>query len=63
MRAEKKIVEILVTGGVAEPGHIPDGVEVCIKDYDIDGISSEDLYRDEWGWHTLTVWPGGGANK
>ena len=54
-----KIVEIEVTGGVATPGHIPDGIEVHIKDYDIDGAPEEELLRDEWGWYILTIWPGG----
>lgn len=52
----KKIVEILVIDGRAEPGHIPDGVGVHVRDYDIDGAPEEELKRDEWGWYILTKW-------
>lgn len=53
---EKKIVEITVMGGVAEVGHIPDGIEVHLKDYDVDGAPEEELLRDEWGRYILTIW-------
>lgn len=56
LEQEKKIVEILVKDGHAEPGHIPDGVEVHIKDYDVDNAPEEHLLRDEWGWYILMKW-------
>lgn len=56
--SEKKIVEISVMGGHVDIDHIPNGIEVRIKDYDTDGAPDEDLFRDEWGQYILTVWPG-----
>ena len=44
----KKIVIITVEGGVVQDVEVPDGVQVVVKDYDVDG-SEEDLSEDENG--------------
>jgi len=54
--SEKKVVEISVMNGAVEVENIPDGIEVHIRDYDIDGAPEEELLRDEWGWYILTKW-------
>ena len=42
-------VEIEVRGGVAEVVGIPEGVRVILRDYDVEGCSSEHLDIDENG--------------
>ena len=42
-------VEIEVRGGVAEVISIPEGVRVILRDYDVEGCSSEHLDIDEDG--------------
>jgi hypothetical protein len=55
-RTTKKIVAITVEGGVIQSVDCPAGVQVVIRDYDIDG-SEADLAEDDSGDEYLeSVW-------
>ena len=56
--ANKRII-ITVIGGIAEVDQatIPEGIEVIIKDYDIDGSGEDYLRQDENGDnYAETIW-------
>ena len=44
---QEQIVAISVVGGVAHVIFKPEGVRVCIRDYDVDGVSDDDILEDE----------------
>ena len=54
-----KRVVISVSGGVAEVVSAPEGIDVIVKDYDIDGCDREHLKQDDYGWYSEQIWPGG----
>jgi hypothetical protein len=43
-----KIVRITVEGGVVQHVEVPKGVQVVVRDYDVDGVE-ESLERDDNG--------------
>ena len=47
-RTKKKTVHVTVEGGVIQDVECPSGVQVLIRDYDVDG-SESDLAEDETG--------------
>ena len=47
--APEQIVTISVVGGVAYVTSKSEGVRVCIRDYDVDGVSDDDILEDENG--------------
>ena len=52
----KKIVHVTVEGGVIQDVECPSGVQVLIRDYDVDG-SETDLAEDETGDEFIeSVW-------
>lgn len=44
-----KTVEIEINDGIVVATVIPDGVQVVIKDYNIDGVDEDDLIMDDKG--------------
>lgn len=44
-----KIVRVTVEGGVVQNVEVPEGVQVIVKDYDVDGSDEDQLERDEDG--------------
>jgi len=44
-----EIVHITVEGGVIQHVECPEGVQVIVHDYDIDGVDEEGLQRDQNG--------------
>ena len=46
---QEQIVAISVVGGIARVTSKPEGVRVCIRDYDVDGISDDGILEDENG--------------
>ena len=53
----KKIVTITVEGGVVQHVDCPQGVQVVIKDYDVEGCDESDLHKDDNGDQYLeSVW-------
>ena len=52
----KKIVHITVEGGVVQHVEVPKGVQVIVRDYDVDG-AEEGLEEDENGDNYIeSVW-------
>lgn len=50
-------VVIIVGDGLVQDVHAPKGIEVIIRDYDVDGVDEEDLSFDEDGKECFeTVW-------
>ena len=47
-RITKKIVHVTVEGGVIQDVECPSGIQVLIRDYDVDG-SETDLAEDDSG--------------
>ena len=45
----KKTVRITMEGGVIQAAEVPKGVRVIVRDYDVDGVETERLQRDEDG--------------
>ena len=56
--ANKRVV-ISVSGGVANVDDSPEGVDVIIKDYDVDGCDSVDIKEDENGRYIEGIFSGG----
>jgi hypothetical protein len=55
-RTKKKTVHVTVEGGVIQYVDCPSGVQVLVRDYDIDG-SEADLAEDETGDEYIeSVW-------
>ena len=55
-RIRKKIVHVTVEGGVIQDVECPSGIQVLIRDYDVDG-SEMDLAEDDSGDEfTESVW-------
>jgi hypothetical protein len=55
-RTMKKIVRIAVEGGVIQDVECPSGVQVLVRDYDVDG-SETDLAEDDSGDEFIeSVW-------
>jgi hypothetical protein len=55
-RTGKKIVQITVEGGVIQDVECPSGVQVLVRDYDVDGTEI-DLAEDETGDEYIeSVW-------
>lgn len=46
-----RIVTVTVEGGVVQHVEVPDGVQVIVKDYDVEGCDEADLEQDESGDH------------
>ncbi len=44
-----KIVKITVEGGVVQHVEVPVGVQVVVKDYDVEGCDEIDVQQDEHG--------------
>ncbi len=44
-----KIVQVTVEGGVVQHVEVPKGVQVVVKDYDVDGTEADQLRQDENG--------------
>jgi hypothetical protein len=44
-----KIVRVTVEGGVVQHVEVPEGVQVVIRDYDVDVADAEQLQHDESG--------------
>jgi hypothetical protein len=54
---EMKIVRITVEGGVVQHVEVPDGVQVVVKDYDVDGTEADQLQQDENGDNFIeSIW-------
>lgn len=45
----KKLVTVIVEGGVIQNITVPKGVTVIVRDYDIEGYEGEDLLIDDNG--------------
>ncbi len=53
----KKIVTVTVEGGVIQHIACPPGVQVIVKDYDVDGCDESNLLKDESGDEYLeSIW-------
>ena len=51
------IVRVTVEGGVVQHVEVPEGVQVIVRDYDVDGTEEDQLEHDENGDHfTETNW-------
>jgi hypothetical protein len=44
-----KTVRLTVEGGVVEHVEVPEGVQVIVRDYDVDGTEVDQLQQDENG--------------
>jgi hypothetical protein len=44
-----KIVRVTVEGGVVQHVEVPEGVQVVVRDYDVDGTGADQLQQDETG--------------
>ena len=44
-----RTVIINIRGGVASPVEIPDGIQVLVRDFDTDGVNTEDLETNDDG--------------
>ncbi len=44
-----KIVRVTVEGGVVQHVEVPEGVQVVVRDYDVDGTEADQLQQDENG--------------
>ncbi len=44
-----KIVRVTVEGGVVQHVEVPEGEQVVVRDYDVDGTEADQLQRDENG--------------
>ncbi len=44
-----KIVRVTVESGVVQHVEVPEGVQVIVRDYDVDGTEADQLRQDENG--------------
>lgn len=44
-----KVVRITVEGGVVQHVEVPEGVQVIVRDYDVEGTDADELEQDENG--------------
>ncbi len=52
-----KTVQVIVSGGVVQHVEVPDGVSVIVRDYDVEGIESDLLRRDDHDDHYIeAIW-------
>ena len=52
-----KTVKITMEGGVIQDIACPEGVRVIVRDYDTDGISADELTKDDNGDNCIeTIW-------
>lgn len=52
-----KIVRVTVEGGVVQHVEVPEGVQVIVRDYDVDGTDADELEQDENGDHFIeSIW-------
>lgn len=52
-----RIVRVTVEGGVVQHVEVPDGVQVVVRDYDVDGTDADELEQDENGDHFIeSIW-------
>lgn len=60
--SQEKVVTGSVHGGVLTLDEIPLGIEVKVRDYDVegDGLSGEDILQDEDGRYVELVWSNDG---
>ena len=52
-----KIVRVTVEGGVVQHVEVPEGMQVVVRDYDVDGTDVSELEQDENGDHFIeSIW-------
>lgn len=52
-----KIVRVTVEGGVVQHVEVPEGVQVVVRDYDVDSTDADELEQDENGDHFIeSIW-------
>ena len=52
-----KIVRVTVEGGVVQHVEVPVGVQVIVRDYDLDGIEADQLQQDDNGYQFIeSIW-------
>ncbi len=52
-----KIVRVTIEGGVVQHVDVPVGVQVVVRDYDVDGTDADDHEQDENGDHFIeSIW-------
>jgi hypothetical protein len=44
-----KTVRVTVVGGLVQHVEVPEGVQVVVRDYDVDGTEADQLQQDENG--------------
>lgn len=44
-----KVVRVTVEGGVVQHVEVPEGVQVIVRDYDVEGTDADELEQDENG--------------
>ncbi len=44
-----KIVQVTVEGGVVQHVDVPEGLQVVVRDYDVDGTEADHLQQDDNG--------------
>ncbi len=44
-----KIIRVTVEGGVVQHVEVPEGVQVIVRDYDVEGTDADELEQDENG--------------
>ena len=48
-----KIIRVTVEGGVVQHVEVPEGVQVVVRDYDVDGTEEDQREQDENGDHFI----------
>jgi hypothetical protein len=48
-----KIVRVTVEGGVVQHVEVPEGVQVVVRDYDVDGTDADEPEQDDHGDHFI----------
>lgn len=52
-----KIVRVTIEGGVVQHVDVPEGVQVVVRDYDVDGTDVSELEQDENSDHFIeSIW-------
>ena len=52
-----KIVRVTVEGGVVQHVEVPEGVQVVVRDYDVEGTDGDEREQDENGDHFIeSIW-------
>ena len=59
MRMANQRIVISVSGGVANVDESPEGIDIVIKDYDINSWDEENIMEDESGRYIETIFSGG----